>query len=140
MPRNITKLLPDNVPASLVITGMGGMLIIKILSEAGELIEKVNIADAGLEDTVVEMCKWVTARELAEKYPSFGDSRLRFLRTDGADNDLVFAFAMNGEMKVLNVGFNVYEDARRILSRNPSVRPSEGFARVNGQWLERFFQ
>ena len=42
VPRNITKLLPENVPASLVITGMGGMLIIKILSEAGELIDRFD--------------------------------------------------------------------------------------------------
>ena len=42
VPRNITKLLPENVPASLVITGMGGMLIIKILSEAEELLERFD--------------------------------------------------------------------------------------------------
>ena len=38
VPRNITELLPENVPASLVITGMGGMLMIKILCEAKELL------------------------------------------------------------------------------------------------------
>jgi tRNA (adenine22-N1)-methyltransferase len=42
VPRNITKLLPENVPASLVITGMGGMLIIKILSEAEGLLERFD--------------------------------------------------------------------------------------------------
>ena len=42
VPRNITKLLPENVPASLVITGMGGMLIIKILREAAELMERFD--------------------------------------------------------------------------------------------------
>ena len=38
VPRNIISLLPESIPASLVITGMGGMLIIKILSEAAELL------------------------------------------------------------------------------------------------------
>ena len=42
VPRNILSLLPENVPASLVITGMGGMLIIKILSEAGELLDRFD--------------------------------------------------------------------------------------------------
>ena len=42
VPRNIISLLPENVPASLVITGMGGMLIIKILSEAGELLDRFD--------------------------------------------------------------------------------------------------
>lgn len=40
VPRNIVSLFHENVPASLVITGMGGMLIIKILSEAGELLDR----------------------------------------------------------------------------------------------------
>ncbi len=42
VPRNIISLLPENVPASLVTTGMGGMLIIKILSEAGELLDRFD--------------------------------------------------------------------------------------------------
>ena len=42
VPRNILSLLPENLPSTLVITGMGGMLIIKILSEAGGLIERFD--------------------------------------------------------------------------------------------------
>ena len=113
---------------------------LRVVREVGELIEKVNIADAGLEDTIVEMCKWVTKRELASKNPAAANARLKFLRTEGADHDLVFAFPLDGNMQVVNVGFNVYEDARGIISRNPAVRPSEGFSEVNSEWLERFFQ
>ena len=58
----------------------------------------------------------------------------------GADHDLVFAFPLEGNMQLVNVGFNVYEDALGILSRNPAVKPSEGFSEVNGEWLERFFR
>ena len=36
---------------------------LRLVREPGELIEKVNIADAGLDDIAVEMCKWVTRRE-----------------------------------------------------------------------------
>lgn len=113
---------------------------LRIVREAGELIEKVNIADAGLEDTIVEMCKWVTKRELAAKNPAAANAPLKFLRTEGADHDLIFAFPLDGNMQVVNVGFNVYEDARGILSRNPSVKPDDGFSRVDASWLERFFQ
>ena len=113
---------------------------LRLVREVGELIEKINIADAGLEDTIVEMCKWVTKRELGAKNPAAASAPLKFLRTEGADNDLVFAFPLDGNMQLVNVGFNVYEDARGILSRNPSVKPEEGFAAVNSQWLERFFQ
>lgn len=109
------------------------------VQEVGELIEKVNIHDAALEDTVLEMCKWVTRRELEAKYPGAQDATLRFLRTEGADNDLVFALPLNGQMQLINVGFNVYEDARGILSRNPAVKPAEGFAQVNADWIEQFF-
>lgn len=108
--------------------------------EVGDLIEKVNILDAGLEDTILEMCKWVTRRELSAKNPAAANAALKFLRTEGADNELVFAFPLDGQMQVVNVGFHVYEDARGILARNPSVKPAEGFAEVDAAWLDRFFR
>ena len=40
---------------------------LRLVREVGDLIEKVNIHDAGLEDTALEMCKWVTRQELAAK-------------------------------------------------------------------------
>ena len=113
---------------------------LRIVREVGDLIEKVNIHDAALDDTVLEMCKWVTRRELAEKNPEAADAKLRFLRLEGADNELVMAFPLNGQMQVVNVGFNVYEDARGIISRNPSMRPAPGFAQVDAAFLESFFR
>lgn len=108
--------------------------------EVGELIEKVNLFDAGLDDRVLEMCKWVTRRELAAKQPAAQDAPLKFLRLEGADHDLLLAFPLDGQMNVVNVGFNVYEDARGILGRNPAVTPPEGFAEVNADWIESFFR
>ena len=113
---------------------------LRIVREVGDLIEKVNIHDAALDDTVLEMCKWVTRRELAEKNPEAADAKLRFLRMEGADNELVMAFPLNGQMQVVNVGFNVYEDARGILLRNPSVKPAKGFAQVDADWIDQFFR
>ena len=108
--------------------------------EVGDLIEKVNIRDANLEDTVLEMCKWVTRQEMTAKTPEAADAPLRFLRLEGADHDLVLALPLNGQMQLVNVGFNVYEDARGILARNPAVKPAEGFAEVNQDWIEQFFR
>ena len=108
--------------------------------EAGELIEKVCIADAGLEDTVMEVCKWVTRHELAAKNPEAADAPLKFLRLEGADHDLVMAFPLGGAMNVINVGFNVYEDARGILSRNPGIAPGAGFSEINAGWANGIFR
>ena len=113
---------------------------LRMVREAGDLIEKVNLHDAGLDDCVMEMCKWVTRRELAQKTPEAMDAKLRFLRMEGADNELVLAFPLNGQMQVVNVGFNVYEDARGILLRNPSVKPAEGFTQVDADWIDQFFR
>lgn len=110
------------------------------VSEVGDLIEKVKVHDAGLDDAVLEMCKWVTCRELSEKKPAAAHATLKFLRMEGADNDLVFAFPLDGQMQVVNVGFNVYEDARGILLRNPSVKPEQGFVRVDAAWIAQFFR
>ena len=113
---------------------------LRLVREVGDLIEKVNLHDAGLEDTVLEMCKWVTRRELAQKNPGAMDAKLRFLRTEGADNELVMAFPLNGQMQMVNIGFNVYEDARGILQRNPAVKAPVGFAQIDADWIEQFFR
>ena len=42
VPRDIEALLPQNVPAALVITGMGGLLIRDILARAGELLRRFD--------------------------------------------------------------------------------------------------
>jgi hypothetical protein len=114
--------------------------MLRLVREVGDLIEKVNVRDAGLDDLVLEMCKWVTRQELSAKNSDLAGAALRFVRTEGADNDLVFAFPLNGQMQVVNVGFNVYEDARGIVSRNPSMRPAPGFAQVDAAFLESFFR
>ena len=113
---------------------------LRLVRNVGDLVEKVNIHDAGLEDTVLEMCKWVTRRELSAKNPTAMDAALRFLRLEGADNELVMAFPLDGQMQVVNVGFNVYEDARGILSRHPAIGPAPGFAQIDSAWIDQFFR
>lgn len=141
--RLMVWLLPgDGLPPQAVESAVKELdgYTLRLVREPGDLIEKVNIADAGLEDIAVEMCKWVTRRELSAKNPAAAEATLRFLRTEGADHDLVFALPLNGQMQVLNVGFNVYEDARGILSRNPAIAPASGFVTVDAAWLEQFFR
>ena len=113
------------------------------VGDVGSLIEKVNIHEAGLDDTVVEMCKYLTRLELSEKNAELaaaGDVPFKFYRFEGADNALIFTYPLGGEMKGATVGLSVYEDCRGILSRNPSVKPAGGFAEVDARWLSRFFR
>ena len=115
---------------------------LRLVREVGDLVEKVNIHACGLDDVLVEMCKYVTRLEMADqqKRPEIQDAPLKFFKMDGPDNDLVFSFPLDGEMKVVNVGFHVYEDARGILGRHPDVRPEPGFARVDAAWLGQYFR
>ncbi|MBR1489466.1 MAG: CpXC domain-containing protein [Bacteroidales bacterium] len=113
---------------------------LRLVREVGDLVEKVNIHAAGLDDVLVEMCKYVTRMELSEKQGSVVEAPLKFYKLDGPDNDLLFSFPQDGEMKVVNVGFHVYEDARGILGRHPSVRPEPGFAQVDAAWLGQYFR
>ena len=101
----------------------------------GDLLEKIKIFDAGLDDLVVEMCKYVTRQELKKEVP------LRFAGTDGADGEMTFTYPEKGEMELVAVGFNVYEDCAGILRRNPSIRDSAaGLALIDQAWLSRFFR
>lgn len=115
------------------------------VKDVGSLIEKVNIFDAGLDDIVIEICKYVTKMELAEKGGDKSEAILkapfRFLRTEGADNQLIFTFPLDGKMQAVPVGFSIYEDSRGILSRNPQVADSvKGFATIDSSWLSQHFR
>ena len=92
----------------------------------------------------MEMAKWVTRNELAEKDKANAEeilrAPLRFYRMDGADNEIQLSFPLNGAMQVVNIGFNVYEDCRGIVQRNPSMKPQPGFARVDAEWIASFLR
>ena len=138
--RLMVWLLPEGNPPQAVADAVKELdgYTLRLVREAGDLVEKVKIHDAGLEDTVLEICKWVTRHELAAKHPAAIDARLRFVQMEGADNELQLAFPLDGQMQVLNIGFNVYEDARGILARNPSMQPGSGFVTVDADWLSDY--
>ena len=107
----------------------------RLVRSVGELIEKINIFDSGLDDLAVEMCKYVTGKELKKDVP------LKFLKMDGADGEMTFTYPEKGEMQLIAVGFNVYEDCAAILQRNPQIRVSaSGLVAIDQNWLSRYFQ
>ena len=112
------------------------------VDDVGSLIEKVNIHDAGLDDTAIEMCKYVTKMELAEKGGDKAalEAPFKFFRIDGPDNELSFTYPAEGHMQVVQIGFNVYEDCAGIIRRNPALKPSGGFPRIDQGWITRFFR
>lgn len=120
--------------------------VLRRVKNVGDLIEKVNIFDSGLDDVVMEMCKYVTRMEIAGKEKDSSqagavmDAPFRFCGTGGADNEITLSFPLNGGMRGVSIGFNVYEDCRGILQRNPAVKPAKGFARVDAEWTEKFFR
>lgn len=116
--------------------------VFRRVEDAGSLIEKVNIIDAGLDDMAVEMCKYVTKMELAGKEGGKDvlEAPFKFFRIDGPDNELTFTYPSDGAMHGVQVGFNVYEDCAGILRRNPSIKPSGGFPVIDQDWIARFFR
>ena len=76
----------------------------RIVDTPGQMIEKVKIFDAGLDDIALEMAKFVTRQELGK------DVDLLFFSLDGADNEITLTYPEAGQMQMLCIGFNVYED------------------------------
>ena len=108
----------------------------RLVARAGVLVENVMIFDAGLDDRAIELCKYVTNQEAGG-----AGMDLKFLRLDGADNELVFTYPAAGQMELLGVGFNVYEDCRGILARNPLVaEKTKGLVRVDEAWVKSLFR
>ena len=105
----------------------------RIVDTPGDLVEKISIFDAGLDDVAMELCKFVTRQELDK------DVALRFYRIEGPDHDITLAYPENGQMQMVQIGFNVYEDSAAIVQRNPSLaEASKGLVRVDRDWIERF--
>ena len=103
------------------------------VGSVGELIEKISIFEAGLDDIAVEMCKYVTAQELGKEV------ELKFYKMEGADQTITITYPEKGEMQMLEIGFNVYQDCCGILSRNPVIsEKAKGLVRVDQAWLSGF--
>ena len=121
---------------------MGGYTLRRV-NDMGTLMEKVLIAEAGLDDVVLEMCKYVTKLEMvqksvgAEQKDEFMASVFHFYRSEGEGDErvLTFMYALDGQMLGVNIGWNVYQDCAGILERNPQVRPADGFEKIDADWL-----
>lgn len=121
---------------------MGGYTLRRV-NDMGSLMEKVLISDSGLDDVVLEMCKYVTKLEMlqksvsAEQKDEFMASVFHFYRSEGEGEEriLTFMYALDGQMLGVNIGWNVYQDCAGILERNPQIRPSDGFERIDAEWL-----
>jgi len=111
------------------------------VEDVGSLIEKVNIFDAGLDDTIMELVKFVSKMELSEKGggKTAVDAPFKFFRIEGPDNELTFTYPSDGQMHGIQVGFNVYEDCAGIIRRNPSIKPAGGFPTIDQDWIARYF-
>lgn len=105
----------------------------RIVDTPGALIEKVKIFDAGLDDISLEMAKFVTRQELDK------DADLLFFGLDGADNEITLTYPEAGQMQMVRIGFNVYEDCAGILLRNPDIKKAAtGLSRVGRSFVEGF--
>lgn len=121
---------------------MGGYTLRRV-NDMGTLMEKVLVAEAGLDDIVLEMCKYVTKLEMlqksvpAEQKDEFMASTFHFYRCEGEGDEriITFMYALDGQMLGVNIGWNVYQDCAGILERNPQIRPEEGFAKIDAEWL-----
>ena len=105
------------------------------VASVGDLIEKIKIFEAGLDDVAIEMCKYVTLQELGKEVD------LKFFKMDGADQEIILTYPGNGQMEMLQIGFNVYQDCCGILSRNPAIaEKAKGLVRVDQAWLSNFIR
>ncbi|MCQ2158214.1 MAG: CpXC domain-containing protein [Bacteroidales bacterium] len=124
----LEKILVVFSPTTLNVQQVPDGYTCRMVEDLGSLMEKVKIFDAGLSDIAVEICKFVTRRELGK------DVDLKFLKIDGADGEMTFTYPQDGQMQMLEVGGNVYADALAIISRNPSLQVS-GMQKINYAWL-----
>ena len=120
-----------------------GNYTLRRVCDTGSLMEKLLIFDAGLDDAVIEMCKFVTKLELGGKNRNeeyirkLSATPLHFFRTEGEDSEkaIILMYPENNQMNALKIGMNVYEDCQGILYRNPDIKPSDSFSKIDQDWI-----
>ena len=106
----------------------------RMVRSPGELIEKIKIFDAGLDDVVIETCKYILVQDLKKEVS------LKFYKLDGADSAMIFAYPEEGQMQMLQVGFKLYEECSGIVGRNTEIKKATRcLVEVNSEWLYEFF-
>lgn len=100
---------------------------LRIVANAGDLMEKVIIFNCGLDDRCIELVKYVGGKELE------GVTNLHFYRMQ--DDVMVFSGVKEGKMQGFGFGVNVYEDCAGILQRNPEIAREDGFEKIDADWV-----
>lgn len=122
-------------PSPISASGLPEGYVGRQVRTPGELIEKIKIFEAGLDDILVEMCKFVTVKELKK------DVSLKFFKLEGADSEITFTYPENSNMEMVVTGMGLYHDCAGIVERNPRIRDAAtGLAQVNDGFLRQFFE
>lgn len=106
---------------------------LRIVANAGDLMEKLIIFEAGFDDHCIELVKYVAGKEMPDV------SNLHFYRLQ--DDTMVFSGLKqspddpNGTMGGFGIGINVYEDCQGIIARNPDIAKEDGFMKVDAAWV-----
>lgn len=135
------KVSPSQMRAISNHTKAMGDYVLRLVADSGDLIEKILINEAGLDDVVVEICKYVLKMEMANKQgvepQSHSSLPVHFYRLGDSAGErfMTFFYPAGGQMAQINVGYNVYEDCCGILERNPDLFPKEGFCRVDASTI-----
>ena len=130
----LNKIMIVFSPLSLKMEDVPQDYTCRLVGSIGELIEKVKIFSASLDDVVIEMCKYVLRGEMKK------DVDLKFVGISGADSEMTFTYPQNSRMEMIAVGFNVYEDCAGIVRRNPELHEAaRGCVTVDKDWLKKFF-
>ena len=130
----LNKIMIVFSPLSLKMEDVPQDYTCRLVGSIGELIEKVKIFSASLDDVVIEMCKYVLRGELKK------DVELKFVGISGADSEMTFTYPQNSQMEMIAVVFNVYEDCAGIVRRNPELHEAaRGCVTVDKDWLKKFF-
>lgn len=136
--KQFISLVPEGFPGGgpVDVEGRYADYVTRLVRTPGELIEKLCIFDAGLDDAAIEMVKFVTAQEMGAE-PA---GAMHFFCLNGADNDLIFTFPSEGEMHTVSVGFSTYEDCAAVVGRNKDLLPQGLFPEIDSAWIDSFMK
>ena len=106
---------------------------VRIVMSQNELIEKVMIFNAGLDDRIIELVKILTLEELSEQLQGRNVDTVYFDKHDG---DYRFVLIMDGQQA--SVGINIDSVNTLAESMKQSLAEAKPEYIVDRKWAERF--
>lgn len=109
--------------------------VFRVVSDGGQLLEKILICDGGRDDRVIELYKALVYENIKEEWPRTRREDILYFLDDEGDYFIIWDYTnAAGEQLTVNIDEELYEELKRDYLPALAV-PAGKYAEVDAAWL-----